>query len=162
MTQITQVIIIYYRRKSCLLIYYFMLLFATLSIVRFHRASNVRTKWKECERSDNSLSRGALPHSYAGDEKIHEMSVRVASVQAEIWTHVNTYKKRLCHIFDNGVIYVYVCCRTIIRILCVRNLHLMLTAISNLNCLEQERKVTFVGLVDQLIRSIYIRTVSDR
>jgi hypothetical protein len=37
---------------------------------------------------------GAIPHSYAGDVKIYEVSVRVASVQAEIRTHVNTYKKR--------------------------------------------------------------------
>jgi hypothetical protein len=36
-------------------------------------------------------------------------------------------------------------------ILC--NLHVMLRATNDFNCLEQERRVTFVGLVERLIHS---------
>jgi len=92
---------------------------------------------------------GTIPHSYAGAEKIHTISVRVASIQAEISIRVNTYKKQQCHIFDNDVILVYICCRKILPGLYVCNLHLMLRATNNFNSLEQERRVKFVDLVEQ-------------
>ena len=88
---------------------------------------------------------------YAGAEKIHKISVRVASVQAEISTRVNTYKKWQSHIFDSDVILVYSCCLTFLIGLYVCNLHLVLRATNNFTSLEQERRVTFVGLVEQLI-----------
>jgi hypothetical protein len=94
-----------------------------------------------------------IPHSYAGAEKKHKISVRVASVQAEISIRVNTYKKRQCHIFDNDVILVYSCCRTILIGLYVCNVLLMLKATNNFNSLEKERRVTCVGLVELLIHS---------
>jgi hypothetical protein len=96
---------------------------------------------------------GTISYSYAGAEKIHKVSVRVATVQAEIWTRDNTYKKRQCHIFDNDVILLYSCCRTIFIGLYVCNLHVMLRATNDFNCLAQERRVTFFGLVEQLIHS---------
>jgi hypothetical protein len=79
---------------------------------------------KGVKGSDNGLIWCTIPDFYAGDEKIHNISVTVAGLRAEIWKRVHTNTKRQCHIFENDVILGYSYYQMILTGLYVYNPHL--------------------------------------